>query len=102
MLAAIPTYRYNHGPDRHSISRFVRSHLKNVFWPPAFGGIGASFQILDNQQVACGLKLGSVALVSAKPLGEDGIWNQNPIFEMTSRVFQPRKQPVHLLRLVFR
>jgi len=35
--------------------------------------VGASFQILDNQQVACGLKLGSVA-----------IWNQNPIFEMGS------------------
>jgi hypothetical protein len=38
---------------------FIRTHLKNVFWPPAFfGGMGASFQILDNQQVACGLKLG--------------------------------------------
>jgi hypothetical protein len=21
----------------------IRTHLKNVFWPPAFGGIGASF-----------------------------------------------------------
>jgi hypothetical protein len=21
---------------------FTRTHLKNVFWPPAFGGIGAS------------------------------------------------------------
>ena len=29
-------------------------------------------------------KLGSVALVPAKPLGEDGILNQNPIFEMGS------------------
>ena len=28
-----------------------RSHLKNVFWPPAFfGGIGAAFQILDPPQ----------------------------------------------------
>ena len=30
----------------------TRTHLKNVFWPPAFfGGIGASFQILDIQTV---------------------------------------------------
>jgi hypothetical protein len=29
----------------------IRSHLKNVFWPPAFfGGIAASFQILDPPQ----------------------------------------------------
>jgi len=49
----------------------IRSYLKNVFWPHIF--VGASFQILDNHQVACGLKLGSAA-----------IWNQNPIFEMAS------------------
>jgi hypothetical protein len=41
---------------------------------PPFGGIGASFQILDNQQVACGLKLGPAAILS-----------QNPIFEMASK-----------------
>ena len=28
----------------------IKTHLKNVFWPPAFGGIGASFQILDIQK----------------------------------------------------
>jgi len=59
-----------------------KSHLKNVFWPQIF--VGASFQILDNPQVACGLKLGPAARVSAEPrfwLGEDGIRNQNPIFE---------------------
>jgi hypothetical protein len=51
-----------------------RTHLKNVFWPPAFfGGIGASFQILDNHQVACGLKLGPAAIL-----------NQNFIFETGS------------------
>jgi hypothetical protein len=61
-----------------------RTHLKNVFWPHIF--VGASFQILDNHQVACGLKLGSAPRVPAKPLGEDGIWNQNPIFEMGSNV----------------
>jgi hypothetical protein len=43
------------------------------FGPPAFGGIGASFRILDNQQVACGFKLGPAA-----------IWNQNPFFERAS------------------
>ena len=66
----------------------IRSHLKNVFWPPAFfGGIGASFQILDIQQYACGLKLGPAVRVLAKPRfsrGEEGILNQNPLFEMTS------------------
>jgi hypothetical protein len=49
--------------------------------------VGASFQILDNPQVACGFKLGPRAPVSAKPrfsCGEDGILNQNPIFEMGS------------------
>jgi hypothetical protein len=51
----------------------ARSHLKNVFWPPAWGGIGAAFQILDIQPYACGLKLGPAAIL-----------NQNPIFEMTS------------------
>jgi hypothetical protein len=58
---------------------------KMSFGPPAFGGIGASFHILDNQQVACGLKLGPAARVPAKPSGEDGIWNQNPIFETASK-----------------
>jgi hypothetical protein len=49
----------------------TRSHLKNVFWPNIF--VGASFQILDIQQYACGLKLGPAAIL-----------NQNPIFEMAS------------------
>ncbi len=61
----------------------TRTHLKKVFWPPAFfGGIGAAFKILDIQQYASGFKLGPVARVPAKPLGEDVILNQNPIFEM--------------------
>jgi hypothetical protein len=51
----------------------IRSHLKNVFWPPAWGGIGATFQILDIQQYASGLELGPAAIL-----------NQNPIFEMAS------------------
>jgi hypothetical protein len=42
-------------------------------FPPFSAGLEASFQILDNQQVACGLKLGSAAIL-----------NQNPIFEMAS------------------
>jgi hypothetical protein len=41
---------------------------------PPFGGIGASLQILDIQQYACGLKLGPAAIL-----------NQNPIFEMDSK-----------------
>jgi len=47
--------------------------------------VGAAFQILDNPQVACGLKRGPATRVSAKPLSEDGILNQNPIFEMGSK-----------------
>jgi len=50
---------------------FIRTRLKNVFWLNIF--VGASFQILDNQQVACGLKSGPAAIL-----------NQNPIFEMGS------------------
>jgi hypothetical protein len=68
------------------VLNIIRTQLKNVFWPPAFiGGIGASFQILDIQQYASGLKLGTAARVPAKPLGEDGILNQNPIFETGSK-----------------
>ena len=52
---------------------FFRTHLKNVFWPNIF--VGASLQILDIQQYASGLKLGPVAIL-----------NQNPIFEMGSRI----------------
>jgi hypothetical protein len=51
-----------------------RSHLNNVFWLNIF--VGASFQILDNQQVACGLKLGPAVIL-----------NQNPIFETASNYF---------------
>jgi len=52
----------------------IRTHLKNVFWLNIF--VGASFQILNNQQVACGFKLGPAAIL-----------NQNPIFAMGSRIF---------------
>jgi hypothetical protein len=46
--------------------------------------VGALLQILDIQQYASGLKLGHAVRVPAKPLGEDGILNQNPIFEIGS------------------
>jgi hypothetical protein len=59
----------------------IRTHLKNVFWPNIF--VGASFQILDNQQVACGLKLGPAAIL-----------NQNPIFEMGYRKAACREIPI--------
>jgi hypothetical protein len=49
----------------------ARTHLKNVFWPNIF--VGASFQILDIQQHACGLKLSPASIL-----------NQNPIFETGS------------------
>jgi hypothetical protein len=72
----------------------TRSHLKNVFWPNIF--VGASFQIFDMQQDDSDLKLGSAALVSAKPLNVDGTLNQNPIFEMTSRS-NPVPEPASML-----
>jgi len=53
--------------------------------------MGSPFLILDNQQIACGLKLSPAAPVSAKPRfssNEDGSLNQNPIFEMGSIVSQ--------------
>jgi len=59
--------------ERIKTRKRTRTYLKNVFWPHIF--VGASFQILDNQQVACGFKLGPAA-----------IWNQNPIFEMASNI----------------
>ena len=77
---------------------FIGTQLKNVFWPHIF--VGTSFKILDIQQYASGFrptkimgsdgksrsagKRGPAARVPAKPLGEDGILNQNPIFEMGS------------------
>jgi hypothetical protein len=64
--------------------RKARTHLKNVFWPNIF--VGAEFKILDIQQYASGFKFGPAVRVPAKPLGEDGILNQNPIFEMGSNV----------------
>jgi len=56
-------------------------------FPPFSAGLVPSFQILDNHQVACGLKLGSAAPVPAKPRflrGEEGILNQNSIFQALS------------------
>jgi len=55
------------------VLQISRSYLKNAFWPNIF--VGASFQILDIQKYACGLKLGPAAIL-----------NQNPIFEITSGV----------------
>jgi hypothetical protein len=56
------------------LAGFVRSRLKNVFWPNIF--VGASLQILYIQQYASGLKFGPAAIL-----------NQNPIFKMTSGKF---------------
>jgi hypothetical protein len=42
--------------------RHTRTYLKNAFWPNIF--VGASFKILDIQQYASGLKLGSVSILN--------------------------------------
>jgi len=64
----------------------TRTYLKNVFWPNIF--VGASFQILDNLQVACGLKLGRAAIL-----------NQNPIFEIGSNLYRKFFQGPEIIRL---
>jgi hypothetical protein len=56
------------------IGQRYRSYLKNVFWPPAFGGIGALFYLLEILEYSCGLKHGPAAILT-----------QNPIFEMASK-----------------
>jgi hypothetical protein len=58
----------------------IKTHLKNVFWPPAFGGIGASRKILNIQPYASGFKLRPAAIL-----------NQNPIFETGSIVVSFRQ-----------
>ena len=74
-----------------------RSHLKNVFWPNIF--VGASFQILDIQQYASGLRptkimgSGGKSRLAGK-LSPAAILNQNPIFETASnkaKVFGMKK-----------
>jgi hypothetical protein len=57
-----------------------RTHLKNVFWPNIF--VSVSFQILDIQQYASGLKLRPAAIL-----------NQNPIFEMGSNFLLENPAP---------
>jgi len=68
------------GGDRYDDpSVFSESYLKNAFWPNIF--VGASFQILDNQQVACGFKLDSAEIL-----------NQNPIFETPMKKHMSREK----------
>jgi hypothetical protein len=69
-------------------AKYTRTHLKNVFWPNIF--VGASLQILDIQQYACGLRptrgiRSDGESSNAGKLGPAAILNQNPIFEMDSR-----------------
>ncbi len=49
----------------------TRTYLKIIFWPNL--GVGASFQVLDILEYACGLKLGSALIL-----------NQNLYFEIGS------------------
>jgi hypothetical protein len=71
------------------MTKKIRTHLKNVFWPNIF--VGAWLQILDIQQYASGLRptknIGSGGKSSnAGKLGAAAILNQNPIFEMSSNI----------------
>jgi hypothetical protein len=66
-----PSLAFTPSSSCHLLPDIVRTHLKIVFWPNIF--VGASFQILDIQQYACGFKLGPAAIL-----------NQNPIFETGS------------------
>jgi hypothetical protein len=73
----------------------IRTHLKNVFWPNIF--VGASFQILDIQQYASGLRPTKIIGSAGSPaqrgkLGPAAILNQNPIFEMGSSRFAQRSR----------
>jgi hypothetical protein len=64
------------GNDLLNINRFLssfRSYLKNVFWPNL--RVGPSFQLLEILEYACGLNLGPALIL-----------NQNPIFEMASKI----------------
>jgi hypothetical protein len=54
------------------------------FGLPPLAGLVPRFKSFDPPRRTSGLKLGTAAPVPAKPLGEDGILNQNPIFEMDS------------------
>jgi hypothetical protein len=77
------------------LSGAIRTHLKNVFWPHIF--VSASFQFLrsasggpavsthKHYRIRREVPLSGRNKVPAKPLGEDGILNQNPIFETGSR-----------------
>jgi hypothetical protein len=73
----------------------VRTRFKNVFWPNIF--VGASFQILDIQKYASGLRptrriRSDGESSNAGKLGPAAILNQNPIFEMASwSLFSPVK-----------
>jgi hypothetical protein len=67
--------------------RYIRSYLKNVFWPHIF--VGASFQIFDIHQYACGLRptrsiRSDGESRNAGKLGPAAILSQNPIFELAS------------------
>ena len=75
----VPDYLFTYSAI---FARLIRSHPKNVFWPPAFGGIGASFKILEIREYACGFKLGFVSKL-----------NQNPIFEIAYRKIIQDRMP---------
>jgi len=58
------------------VGYFFRSYLKNIFWPHIC--VGLSIQVLGMHAYACGLKLAPALTL-----------DQNPIFEVASRMFLP-------------
>jgi hypothetical protein len=70
--------------------KLIRSHFKNVFRfnPPAADKYLCWCRVSNPSsrlRRTFGLELSRAARVSAQPLGEDGILNQNPIFEIASK-----------------
>jgi hypothetical protein len=69
--------------------QIFRSYLKKVFWPNFC--VGASFQVLDILEYACGLKPGPALIL-----------NQNPFFEIASRNDQDKDNFIDRLSVVLR
>ena len=49
--------------NANRVSEIIRSYLKKVFWPNLC--VGASLQVLDILEYACGLKLGSALILES-------------------------------------
>jgi len=74
-----PISKMSFGPISLLVPRLKSSTYNSM--PPVCDA--PKYNKIDAESSYAG-KLGPAARVSAKPLGEDGILNQNPIFEMGS------------------